>query len=230
LAPADYSSKALSVRYSGVRLSGGAGQGALYLASMAGLLREHVHYSGGGGHAALWRPGAADVTQAAVKREIAGVAAPAGPPGAKHFHVYQLNSALQLLDLRVQSLTTAFTTLLATPAASSRFGLSAATTAFLLVQTVLDPHDYSAARGMADAAHDWGRTRGITGLVATSARGDSDSGVILYDHGDGVEGLVFALFGAAGQRLDVLTPLGSYATFQDLVAAVRAMPGFQSTM
>ena len=47
------------------------------------------------------------------------------------------------------------------------------------MNAVLAPQDYSAARGLADAVSDFGTQRGIAGLMATSARGDSDSGMIL---------------------------------------------------
>jgi hypothetical protein len=94
------------------------------------------------------------------------------------------------------------------------------------MNTVLSPNDYSAARGLADAVYDAGRKRGIAGLMTTSARGDSDTGMILDNQGDGVEGFVYALFGRAGQRIDALQPVASYDSFKQLREAVPAMPGF----
>lgn len=222
---ASHSTQALVMRYSGLRLTGEDGQGALYLASLGGLVREHVHY-GGGGAGGLILPGAPDRTRAAVKAQAAGV-----PPGGagNDFHVYRLSAPLLLADARVTALVGVFQDLLASPATRQRFGISPLASAAGLMNTVLAPTDYSAARGLADAVHDAGRKRGITGLVATSARGDSDTGMILDDAGDGVEGLVYALFGKAGQRLDALQPVGSYASFRQLCDAVKAMPGFTRT-
>lgn len=228
IAPAAHSSESLSVRYSGARLQGNAGQGALYLASLAALLREHVHYSGAAGAVAgtLLRPNAPDQTMAAAKNIMAGQGT-AGATSGNPFHAYRLNSALRLADIRVMSLARLFSSVLAAPGARARFGLSQATSPDLLVQTVLDPQDYSAARGLADAVFDLGRTQGLAGLVATSARGDSDTGTVLYAHGDGVEGFVYALFGSPGQAVSTLTPVGSYASFKALADAAKLLPGFQ---
>lgn len=228
IAPADKSSESLKNRYSGARLQGNAGQGALYLASLAALLRERVHYSGAAGAplGTLLRPGAPDLTMAAVQQAMAGQGAP-GPAAGNFFHVYRLGSALRLADIRVVALARLFGTVLEAPGARDRFALSAATTADLLVQTVLDPQDYSAARGIADAVFDQGRTWGLAGLVATSARGDTDSGSIFFAHGDGVEGFVYALFGAPGHAVSTLEPVASYPSFKDLTDAVKAMPGLQ---
>ena len=228
IAPSAYSAESLSVRYSGVRLQGNAGQGALYLASLAALLREHVHYSGAGGvpHGTLLHPQAPDLTMAATKQIMAGHST-SGATAGNPFHAYRLNRAIRLADIRVMSLTRLFGLVLAAPGARVRFGLSPATSADLLVQTVLDPQDYSAARGLADAVFDQARAQSLDGLIATSARGDSDSGSILYAHGDGVEGFVYALFGTPGHVVSTLTPVASYPSFKALVDSVKVMPGFQ---
>ncbi len=228
IAPAAHSSNSVSVRYSGVRLQGNAGQGALYLASLAALLREHVHY--GGNSDPLKNPlipaRAPDQTMLAAKRIMAGQHTPSGSVN-NPFHAYRLTKALRLADIRVMALSRLFGGVLATASSRTRFGLPAQTTPDLMVQTVLDPQDYSAARGIADALFDHSGATGLAGLVATSARGDSDGGNILYAHGDGVEGFVYALFGAPGQVLSALTPVASYPSFNALTEAAKMMPGFQ---
>jgi len=218
---AAHSTNALVLRYSGIRLSGEEGQGALYLASLGGLVREHVHYSGGA--AGLILPGGTDRTRAAVTTQ-ASAAAAAG--AARDFHVYRLQGELLLADIRIGALMGVFQELLAAPGARKRFVIAPGANAAGLMNTVLAPNDYSAARGLADAVYDAGRKRGIAGLIATSARGDSDTGMILDNQGDGVEGFVYALFGRAGQRLDALQPVASYDSFKQLRDAVKAMPGF----
>ncbi|MEM9057339.1 MAG: hypothetical protein AAGD86_07675, partial [Pseudomonadota bacterium] len=47
--PAPFSAGSLHNRYSGIRPDGTPGQGALYMASLPGLLRELTHYQTGGG-------------------------------------------------------------------------------------------------------------------------------------------------------------------------------------
>lgn len=229
IAPAAHSSQSLSVRYSGARLTGQAGQGALYLASLAALLREHVHYSQPAAAAPLLiRPGAPDRSLAATRQVMAGGVSAAATAAAaiKPFHAYRLNTAVKVADLRVLALAKVFHAVLDAPGARARFALSPQLSVDLMVQAVLDPHDYSAARGMADALADRGAALGVAGLVATSARGDSDSGVALFGHGDGVEGWVAALFGTPGVALAALAPLASFATFKELVDGAKTLPGF----
>jgi hypothetical protein len=225
LRAAQFSTNSRDVRYSGVRLSGREGQGALYMASLGGVVRERVHYAGGGPAAGLILPGATDHTRAAVKALAAGPPA-ALPGGPQPFHVYRLQTELLLADIRVTALVRVFQDLFGAPGARARFGLSAAASAEGLMNAVLAPLDYSAARGIADAVYDVGTKRGIAGLLATSARGDSDSGMILDNQGDGVEGLVYALFGRAEQRLDSLQPLASFGSFTQMRDAAKRMPGF----
>lgn len=222
IAPAEKSSKSLSNRYSGARLDGKPGQGALYLATLGALLRENVHYSGPRIQSALWTPGDPDQLRAAVTK--AAVTTPsAGAP--KYFHVYRLKHPLRLANIRAVALVTLFRGLLL-QGAHSKFGLNRDVSAEVLAQRVVDPSDYSAARGMADAIGDLAPRQKLDGMTATSARGDTDSGAILDAYGDGVEGYVYAVFGPADRRLDVLEPVSSYASFKDLQSAVKTMPGF----
>ena len=215
------SSQAREKRYSGVRLTGANGQGALYLASLAGLLRENVHYATG--HTPrLVLPGAPDRLREAVKTAAAGHAA----TGSSFFHAYRAAAPLRLADLRVMTLTRLFASLMTPVGARTRFGFSEQVSIDILVQMVLDPTDYSAARGLSDAIADTASVMGVAGLCATSARGDSDTGVVLDAYGDGVEGTVYALFGAASTRIQALQHLGSYASFKDLAKNVKSMPGF----
>lgn len=209
-------------RYSGARLTGTSGQGALYLASLAALLRENTHYAGGTA-AKVVTPFGADPVRDAIKA-AAKKTGPAGGPAP--FHVYRAAASIQLADLRVQTLARLFTQLLTPAGARSRFGFSEQAPIDLLVQAVLDPNDYSAARGLSDAIADAATSIGVAGLCATSARGDSDTGAMLDSHGDGVHGSVYALFGRAAERMLVLEPVASFGTFKDLVEGVKKMPGF----
>jgi len=215
------SSQALEKRYSGVRLTGANGHGALYLASLAGLLRESVHY-GTGEAPKLVLPGAPDRLREVVKAAAAGQA----PAGASFFHAYRAKAPIRLADLRVMTLARLFASLLTPAGARTRLGISEQASPDMLVQMVVDPNDYSAARGLSDAIPDTASVIGVAGLCATSARGDSDTGVILDAHGDGVEGTVYALFGAASTQVQALQPVGSYATFKELAKNVQSTPGF----
>ena len=219
------STQALEKRYSGVRLTGADGQGALYLASLAGLLREYVHYAGT--HTSkVVLPGAQDRLRQTVKGTAAGRAfAPAASTSL--FHAYRVQAEIRLADLRVLTLARLFALLLTPAGARTRFGISEQAPIDMLVQMVLDPSDYSAARGLSDAIADTSSLNGVRGLCATSARSDSDTGVILDAHGDGVHGSVYALFGRASARIDALQPVGSYATFKALAEGVKLMPGFE---
>ena len=181
------------------------------------------HYGGAATAKGRLLPHATDLTMAAAKHHMA-TKSPLGGAAVKAFHAYRLNTSLSLADIRVVSLARLFGAVLAAPGTLARFAIAASMSADMMVQAVLDPHDYSAARGIADAVFDQGR---VQGLVANSARGDSDTGVALYAHGDGVEGFVYALFGSPGQALSALTPVGSYASFKELVDAAKSMPGFQ---
>ena len=221
---AEFSTNARHVRYSGIRLAGLEGQGALYLASLGGIVREHVHYSGGG-KPGLILPGGPDQTRSAVQSLSTGPGKVI-PTAPKPFHVYRLQASLLMADLRVRTLVQVFQDLLVAPGARARFGISPAASATGMLNSVLAPNDYSAARALADAVYDAGTRRGIAGLIATSARGDNDTGVILDNQGDGVEGLVYALFGKAEQRLSVLQPVASYGSFKEMRDAVKVMPGF----
>ena len=225
LRAARFSSNSRTVRYSGMRLNGSEGQGALYLGSLGAIVREQVHYDKSRPPTGLVLPGGPDHTRAAVRSLQAG-AGQAAAATSQPFHIYRLQGELLMADLRVRSLVQVFQSVLATPAARSRFGLSPLSSATGLMNAVLSPQDYSAARGLADAVHDVGTPRGLAGLVATSARGDSDTGVILDNLGDGVEGVVYALFGAAGARMDTLQPLASYGSFRQMQLAARQLPGF----
>lgn len=221
---AEFSTNARRVRYSGIRLNGLEGQGALYLASLGGIVRERVHYAGVG-QPRLILPGGPDLTRSAV-RSLSTGPGQASSTAPKPFHVYRLQDSLLMADLRIRTLAQVFRDLLAAPGARTRFGISPAASATGMLHSVLAPNDYSAARGLADAVYDAGTLRGIAGLIATSARGDNDAGVTLDNHGDGAEGLVYALFGRAEQRLGVLQPVASYGSFKEMRDAVKVMPGF----
>jgi hypothetical protein len=206
------SDESLSNRYSGRRLDGSTGQGALYLASLSGVLREHTHYSTPAAKG-LWLPGRHDVTGAFMSGQKGGAKLPAG----EHFHVYRAGSDLRTADLRLETLFRFFT--------RYQFGIAKNVPLDLLVNAVSSPTDYSAARGMADAVFDSRRQSGAAGLLATSARADSDSGLILGSHGDDSGSNVIALLGMPDTVVDALTPVASFESFADLS---RALPKLKS--
>lgn len=213
------SSLRFDVRYSGVRPGGEAGVGALYVATVAGALREHAHYASRREPQHLWRPGQRVDQQASfIAAQKAGA-----PSGGKRFHLYQLDRPLLLADLRPPALWRLLQPLLESGAAQARYGFSAQARLDFSVSAVNDPGDYSAARGVADAVADLGARRGMCGTCALSSRADRDDGMVVDFHGDPTGGCVFALFGRDGEVIDALvpaTPTSSFATFAALRAAI----------
>lgn len=226
--PTSYSTMSLANRYSGRRLDGKPGQGALYVGTIAGILREHTHYalSGKASPTPVYRPGtSADATKRFIDTEKAGVTPKAGIAG-RPFHAYRLLRAMTFADFRLPSLTRLFAMVRATPDASRRFGIVDWSPVDFQIVAVNAAVDYSAARGMADAVYDAGTARGLRGVCAISARADSDLGIVLGSHGDLTSGLVFAIFGPPGARVDALQPINSFSTFKDLSDALQKMQGF----
>ncbi len=215
-------------RFSGARPHGAPGQGALYLGTIAGVLREHAHYAKlppqtsrlqpVSGHGPLLHTGAADVTRKFIEDQKAGASA-----RGQVFHLYELTQLLRFADFRTTVLAPMFLQLLRTGAATKRYGVAAHVPLDLFVTATSEPHDYSAARGMADAVADCAAKTGDAGVCAFSARGDRDDGLVLESHGDPTGGLVFALFGRDGRVAQALRPAGpgaGYATVADLLAAL----------
>lgn len=214
-------------RFSGPRLDGRPGQGALYVGTAAGVLREHGHYSLLAPSASrltpaaapLWKPGANDRTRDFLDGQKAG----APPPKGEHFHLYRLSSALRFADLRIGSIVPLMHQLRASGEAARRYGIVDWSPIDFQVAAPSAPQDYSAARGMADAVHDLGRTTGDAGVCAYSSRADSDSGLLVGLPDDPTGGLIYAIFGRDASLVGALEPArpkASFTTFQALRAAI----------
>jgi len=198
-------------RFSGPRLDGRHGQGALYVGTVAGTLREHAHYSlqkppasklTGSPTPPLWKPGAADQTRDFIQGQKSG----ALPLTNLRFHLFRLKHALDFADLRLTSLAPVIQKLRASGEARTRYGIVDWAPFDMLVTRASDSQDYSAARGLADAVYDTRSTTGFAGVCAASSRADTDSGLVLDADGDPTGGLIFAIFGHDGVSIDALEP------------------------
>jgi hypothetical protein len=215
-------------RFSGPRLDGRPGQGALYVGTIAGVLREHVHYSllskpasrvGPEAAPRLWKPGGADVTRANIEGLKTGALLPAG----KRIHLFQLARPLRFVDLRITAITPLIHRLRASGDVARRYGIVDHSPTDLLGAAASASQDYSAARGMADAAYDLRRTTGDAGVCAFSSRADMDNGLVVESHGDPTGGLIFAIFGADSTLVSALEPVrptASFDSFKDAFAAI----------
>lgn len=219
-------------RFSGPRLDGRNGQGALYVGTVAGILREHAHYSlqsypaskFGSATPTLFKPGAPDTTSAFMKQQKTG----AKPLSPQRFHLFRLKYPLQFADLRLTALAPLFHRLRASGEAKGRYGMVEHIPFEMLISAASDAQDYSAARGIADAVFDRRHSTGLAGVCAASSRADTDSGLICDAHGDATGGLIFAIFekdGAPIMALEPAAPPGKpndaiYDTFEAIAAAV----------
>jgi hypothetical protein len=182
-------------RFSGPRLDGRPGQGALYFGTIGGVLREHTHYSLAKLQPTtpIWRPGAEDRSDEFMTAQKAG--APPVDAGEK-FYLFRVDRPLRFADLRLPSLAPLMTRLRASGEGARRYGIVDGSPVDFQISAVSAAQDYSAARGMADAVFDMSRTTGDCGVCALSSRADSDTGLVFRSHDDPTAGLVFALFGA----------------------------------
>ncbi len=219
-------------RFSGARLDGRNGQGALYVGTVGGILREHAHYSLqsypasklGTATPTLFKPGAPDSTSAFMQQQKTG----AMPLTAQRFHLFRLKHPLQFADLRLTALAPLFHRLRASGEAKSRYGMVDHIPFEMLISAASDAQDYSAARGIADAVFDRRHSTGLAGVCAASSRADSDSGLIYETHGDPTGGLIFAIFEKDGTPVAALEPAAApgkpndatYSTFEAIAAAV----------
>jgi hypothetical protein len=221
----------LGNRYSGRRLDGTPGHGALYLASLSALLREHAHYSlpvhagsglmGNGGKPPLWLPGSSDRTRNFMTSEKAGPSS-AVKTTATDFHVYRAARSLVFADLRLASLHHFFYLLLGSESARRKYALSVNLPINFIASAVISEPDHSAGRGMADAIFDTRHKTGAVGVCATTARTDSDSGLVFDAHGDlKIEGYVYAVFGEPNKVVNDISPVESFASFKDLSDYVK---------
>jgi hypothetical protein len=219
-------------RFSGPRLDGRNGQGALYVGTLGGILREHAHYSLqtypssklGTATPTLFKPGAPDATRAFMQQQKTG----AMPHSPQRFHLFRLKYPLQFADLRMTALAPLFHRLRASGEARGRYGMVDHMPLEMLMSAVGDAQDYSAARGIADAVFDRRHSTGLAGVCAASARADTDSGLVFDDHGDPTGGLIFAIFNKDGAPITALEPAAPkgrptdaiFDTFEAIAAAV----------
>lgn len=219
------SASKLTNRFSGLRLDGRAGQGALYIGTIGGVLREHAHYSMPAGNRPpkVWKPSSSDATSEFMREQRAGAAV---DPNLKFF-LYRMNETLQFADLRLTSLASYAKRMLQAGGAQ-RYGLSDQAMIDFLARAASNPSDYSASRGMADAVFDSRKLSGLSGVCAFSSRADRDSGIVVSTEGDASGGLIYAVFGADSTIVSSLTPVPKSAgalafdTFAELNAAVQA--------
>ena len=220
------SASKLTNRFSGLRPDGRAGQGALYIGTITGVLREHTHYSLPGAKKQpdkIWKPSSSDATSEFMREQRAGAA----PDPLYKFFLYRVNETLQFADLRVTSLASFMKRMLGAGAAQ-RYGLSDRAVIDFLARAASNPTDYSASRGIADAVFDTRQFSGFTGVCAYSSRADRDSGLVASAEGDATGGLIHAVFGADSTTVSTLTPVPkspgnlAFDTFAELSAAVRA--------
>jgi hypothetical protein len=220
------SASKLTNRFSGLRLDGRAGQGALYIGTIAGVLREHTHYSLPGWKKQpdkVWKPSASDATSEFMREQRAGAA----PDPQYKFFLYRVNETLQFADSRVTSLAS-FMKRMLNAGAAQRYGLSDRAVIDFLARASSDPTDYSASRGIADAVFDSRKISGFAGVCAYSSRADRDSGIVVSPEGDATGGLIHAVFGADSTLVTALTPVPkspgvlAFDTFAELSKAVQA--------
>jgi hypothetical protein len=189
-------------RFSGLRLNGRAGHGALYVGTIAGVLREHTHYSLPKQPDKIWKPSSSDVTSEFMHQQRTGAKVHA----TKKLFLFQVNKTLQFADLRLTALTGFFHKVLQS-GGRQRYGLADNVVIDFLARSVSDPTDYSVARGIADAIFDTSKRSGLAGVCAFSARADRDNGFVVSAEGDSTGGLVHAVFGAGSSVVSALTPV-----------------------
>jgi hypothetical protein len=219
-------------RFSGPRLDGRNGQGALYVGTVGGILREHAHYSLqsyptsklGVAAPALVKPGAPDKTSAFMQQQKAG----AMPLSPQRFHLFRLKHPLSFADLRLTAIAPLLQRLRASGELRERYGMVDHLPFDMLVSAASEAQDYSAARGIADAVFDRRHSTGLAGVCAASSRADSDTGLVFDTHNDPTGGLIFAIFEKDGAPIAALEPAAPpgkpndaiYDTYADIVAAV----------
>ncbi|WEN14020.1 hypothetical protein PY254_12325 [Rhodanobacter sp. AS-Z3] len=218
-------------RFSGPRLDGRHGQGALYVGTVAGVLREAAHYAlqtpaaskiTGAPAPPLWKPGAPDKTREFMQQQKTGALA----PGGQRFHLFRLKQPLLFADLRLSALAPLLQRLRSSGEAKSRYGIVDWAPIDMLISAASESQDYSAARGLADAVFDQAGRTGHAGVCAASSRADTDSGMVVEFHGDPTGGLIFAIFGQDGAMVSALEPAAPAnhpaAAIFDTFAAITA--------
>ncbi len=226
-------------RFSGRRLDGRPGQGALYVGTVAGTVREFVHYAmqrrrGKDGlkqplPPRVWTPGNGDTVRDF--RHVQKRADMPPDPEPHRLFIYRLASTVTLADLRLPALATVMAHLKRTPAWAARYGLVGHAGFDLLTAAVADAQDYSAARGLADALADGAKRDGFAGIAAHSSRGDTETGLVIHGKAqDKSGGLVLALFGEPGHpvptvRLQTAVEEAETQRLRKLLDDLQATPG-----
>jgi hypothetical protein len=220
------SASKLTNRFSGLRLDGRAGHGALYIGTLTGVLRERAHYAMPGWTKQppkVWKPSSSDATSEFMREQRAGAA----PDPTYKFYLYRVNETLLFADLRLTSLASLLKRMLREGAAQ-RYGLSDRAVLDFLARASANPTDYSASRGIADAVFDTRKGSGFVGVCALSSRADRDSGLVVSAEGDATGGLIHAIFGTDSSTVSVLTPVPkspgnlAFDTFAELSKAAQA--------
>ena len=204
-------------RFSGPRLNGHPGQGALYCGTLGGTVREHLHYElidrqpkGPMNQAApppLWVPGRGDRLRDHVVLAHAGLL----PPIENRFHLFQTTRPLLFADLRLTALMPFLLGVLCSRETRQRYGFvdQESMEQFLLQASAAQ--DYSAARGLSDAVADASNRTGHVGVCAFSSRADTETGLVTESYGDASGGLVFAIFGRDSLPVSTVVPAYSPA-------------------
>lgn len=187
-------------RFSGLRPNGRAGHGALYIGTIGGVLREHVHYNSPKQPDKIWTPASNEVTAEYMHEQRTGAAVHA----TKKLYLFQVNTTLRFADLRLTALTAFFQRVLQT-GGRQRYGLADDVIIDFLARAVSDAVDYSAPRGVADAVFDTSKRSGLAGVCAFSSRADKDNGFVVSAEGDSTGGLIHAVFGAGSTVVSALT-------------------------
>jgi hypothetical protein len=220
------SASKLTNRFSGLRLDGRAGQGALYIGTLTGVLRERAHYAmpkTTKQPPKVWKPSSSDATAEFMQEQRAG--APVDP--TYKFYLYRVNETLLFADLRLTTLAS-FMKRMLREGAAQRYGLSDRAVLDFLARASASPNDYSASRGMADAVFDTRKISGFAGVCALSSRADRDSGLVVSAEGDPTGGLIHAIFGADSTSVTSLTPIPkspgnlAFDTFAELTKAAQS--------
>lgn len=208
--PVQFSALSHSVRYSGIRLDGKAGQGVLYMGTLAGVLREATHYETNGKNGVgLSLPGRPDITRSHIDK-LKTISSNTLDDKSFPYHLYSVGRQLTFADIRATALSLYLNRVLPTSGEVNEMSNQ------LKLMSVYCGDDYSAARGIADAVYDAGATKGISGICADSSRTDSDLNLYLSNHGDKSGGMILGIFGQPGERIQALEPVSSFPDFKAL--------------
>lgn len=210
--PADFSSMDKDNRFSGIRLDGKPGQGAIYTASITGSLREFTHYQQTNKERMVL-PGKMDQTRQFMRNQVS-----TANTSDILFHIYRGLRRTFFADMRLSSANVQrlFAEVARSPSARNIYGMSSNVTGESLVRAFIDAKDTSASRGFADAVADYRGHLALDGVVADSARSDSDMGLVTAEFGPDVAGTNYIFFGSPGQVHQCLVPVDTFTSLKDM--------------